>query len=45
MSRIKKKGLVNPREGAENPLHELTKRTPREAARHGMTAAAARCEK
>ena len=34
-----KKGLVNPREGAENPLHELTKRTPREAAHHGMTAA------
>ena len=38
LSRIKK-GLVNPREGAENPLHELTKRTPREAAHHGMTAA------
>lgn len=38
LSRIKK-GLVNPREGAENPLHELTKRTPREAAHNGMTAA------
>ena len=38
LSRIKK-GLVNPREGAENPLQELTKRTPREAARHGMAAA------